>query len=215
MSAFIPKFSIVLTTYNREQYIERAILSVIQQTESNWELLVIDDGSTDNTEKLIQPYLNINQSVYYFKQENRGEVSAKNRGISLSCGEYITFLDSDDAYKMEHLQYRSQIINQHPMVDLLYGGVEVIGDEFVPDRRNKGRRIHLSDCVIGGTFFIKREVLFELGGFRTIDIGADADLFDRIVRAKKNTLKMNSPTYIYHREYEDSITHNYFQERKH
>ncbi|MEZ5037688.1 MAG: glycosyltransferase [Chitinophagales bacterium] len=214
MSTYIPKFSIVLTTYNREQYIERAILSVIQQTETNWELLIIDDGSIDNTEQVIQPYLNINQSIYYFKQENRGEALTKNRGISLSCGQYITFLDSDDAYKIEHLQYRSQILNQSPLLDFLYGGVEVIGDEFVPDRRNIGKKIHLSACVIGGTFFIKREVLFELGGFRKIEIGADADLFDRIARAKKKILKINYPTYIYHREYEDSITHNYFEEHK-
>ena len=205
----VPKFSIVLTTYNRMSLIERAILSVIHQTEKSWELLIIDDGSTDDTAKVVLPYLEKEATVFYFRQKNMGEVYAKNRGISLSCGAYITFIDSDDTYKPKHLEHRKQILNQHPEIDFLYGGVEIWGDEYVPDRNKEGKYIHLSNCIIGGTFFVKREALFALGGFDKLDIGADADLYDRAILANLNIMKTNYPSYIYNRKDNNSITHNY------
>jgi hypothetical protein len=131
---------------------------------------------------------------------------SKNEGINLATGRFISFLDSDDEYGPEHLHSRKTILIQNPSVSFLYGGVKVIGNQFVPDRFNPEKRIHLSECVIGGTFFIDRVTLLRLKGFKNILLGTDSDLFERAVIAGVLMKETGLPTYIYHHETEDSIT---------
>jgi len=94
-SSNIPLVSVVVTTYNRAWSIKRALQSVFDQTYTNWELIIIDDGSTDDTYSQIFPYLD-DSRVTYIYQHNQGVGAAKNRGIEHISGELITFLDSDD-----------------------------------------------------------------------------------------------------------------------
>lgn len=201
-------FSVIITTYNRALLLKRALESLIAQTEKDWEAIIIDDGSTDDTYDQIKLYLDNHPKIRYIKQNNQGTVSAKNAGIASSKGMFITFLDSDDEYALNHLETRREILEQNPNVEFLYGGARIIGNQYVPDRHDHSKLIHLSDCVIGGTFFIKKEVAIALRGFRPFPVGTDADLFERISKTKTVLLKTELPTYIYHRELEDSITHN-------
>lgn len=92
-----PVVSIVMPTYNVEKYISAAIVSVINQTYSDWELLVIDDGSTDNSNSVAQVYANKDLRIKVIKKENGGLSDARNYGIDLAKGKYIHFFDSDDA----------------------------------------------------------------------------------------------------------------------
>lgn len=207
-------FSVIITTYNRAALLNRALSSLIAQTEEDWEAFVIDDGSTDNTSMQIQYYLKNYPQIHYIKQSNQGAASAKNRGIAAAKGRFITFLDSDDEYMLNHLGARKLILVENPDVEFLYGGVKVIGNQYVPDRHNHGNRIHLSDCVIGGTFFIKREIAQALGGFKHFPVGMDADVFERINRLGVSSMKIHLPTYIYRREKEDSITHQCSKQAK-
>jgi hypothetical protein len=124
----------------------------------------------------------------------------------MASGRFISFLDSDDEYKTGHLQLRKAILKQNPLVDFLYGGVKIIGNQYVPDRFDHSKRINLNECVIGGTFFIERELLRRLKGFREIILGTDSDLFDRAAIAGAVMMETNIPTYIYHHENADSIT---------
>lgn len=87
-----PLVTIVITTYNHANYLPKSIQSALNQTYLNYEILVIDDGSTDNTKEIINNYPN----VIYFFQKNNGLSSARNTGISLAKGKYILFLDADD-----------------------------------------------------------------------------------------------------------------------
>lgn len=206
-----PKFSIILTTYNRSHLLVRALNSLTAQTFKDWEGIIIDDGSTDDTEEAVRGFVLKYDNIHYFKQENRGEAGAKNKGISLSCGQYISFLDSDDEYRNDHLETRNQILNRYPDIQILHGGVKVIGDEYVPDRKNPSRMIHLSECIIGGTFFIEQKAMQILDGLRNIPIGADSDLFERAVGMNMKISKTKFPTYIYHRTSQDSITHNFLK----
>ena len=205
----IPRFSIVLTTYNRAKLLERALNSLIHQKFENWEAIIVNDGSTDETEKIISPYLKTDARFHYHKQTNQGEAKAKNKGVELAKGEYISFLDSDDEYEINHLESRNNLLNLHPEVDLLHGGVQIIGDTYVPDKNNPEQLIHLSECIIGGTFFIRNSCISLLEGFKDIPLGTDSDLFDRAVENNMIILKTDLPTYIYHRTAKDSITHNY------
>jgi glycosyltransferase involved in cell wall biosynthesis len=92
-----PKVSVIIPTYNRKKLVVRAIKSVINQTYRNWELIIVDDGSTDNTKEAIKPFLE-NKKIKYFYQKNKGVCAARNLGIQKAKGEYIALLDSDDEY---------------------------------------------------------------------------------------------------------------------
>jgi len=201
-----PFFSIIITTFNRSDILKRALDSLIRQTEKDWEAIIIDDESTDNTSSLVLPYLITNRRIRYFVKSHSGEAMSKNEGINLASGRFISFLDSDDEYSPEHLYSRKAILTQNPSVSFLYGGVKVLGNQFVPDRFNPEKKIHLSECVIGGTFFIDRGTLLRLKGFKNILLGTDSDLFERAVIAGVMMKETGIPTYIYHHETEDSIT---------
>lgn len=208
-----PFFSIVITTYNRTNLLKRALSSLIQQIEADWEGIIVDDGSTDGTSEGIASFLASTHQISYYRQNNKGYVQAKNAGIFLAAGKYITFLDSDDEYHANHLSERKQILIKRPEIDLLHGGVEVIGSPYVPDRFNKGGMVHVKDCAIGGTFFIRNELAHRLHGFNPVRLGDDAEFLDRAKQIKANIVKIDLPTYVYHRENENSITNTLAAER--
>jgi glycosyltransferase involved in cell wall biosynthesis len=201
-----PFFSIIITTYNRANIIKRALDSLLSQTENDWEAIIIDDESKDETYTRVLPYLKANAAFRYFRISHRGEAMSKNKGINLSAGKFVSFLDSDDEYDPSHLRSRKAILLHDHSIRFLYGGVTVIGNQYVPDRFDINKRIHLSECSIGGTFFIERNTLIQLKGFRKIVLGTDADLFDRAVKEGISMKETRLPTYIYHHENEDSIT---------
>ena len=115
-----PKVSVIIPTYNRAQLLSRAIRSVLAQTYENFELIVVDDGSKDNTEEIIK---NFNDSrIKYFKHViNLGGSAARNTGIENSTGNYIAFLDSDDEWLEKKLELQIYAIENRPSED--WGGV--------------------------------------------------------------------------------------------
>ena len=206
--SFKYEVSVILTVYNRENYLKRCIDSLISQTFTNWELIAIDDGSTDNSLKILRAYEEKFPNIKVLYQENQKIAQSRNRGIFLSSGRYITFLDSDDEYAESHLLKRVEFLDNHPEIDLIYGGVEIIGNQYVRDKDNPQNFIHLSNCFIGGTFFGKRNVFIELGGFKNLEYSEDSDLIIR-AKSKFRIHKFELPTYIYHRELSDSLTNSY------
>jgi len=104
-------FSIILPTFNRAHIVENAIKSVLSQNYEKWELIIVDDGSSDDTKKVISKYLN--DQIRYHYQENAGESKARNTGIDLSNGDYIFFLDDDDYYLPGFLMEFYLEINKH------------------------------------------------------------------------------------------------------
>ncbi|MGL6100291.1 MAG: glycosyltransferase family 2 protein [Fusobacteriaceae bacterium] len=88
--------SIIVPVYNTEKYLTKCIKSILNQTYKNIEIIIIDDGSTDNCAKIIKKYLQNNKNIKYFKQRNQGQGVARNKGIQISQGKYIQFIDSDD-----------------------------------------------------------------------------------------------------------------------
>ena len=96
--------SIIVPMYNSERTIHRTIQSVLDQSYSGWELLLIDDGSTDNTKLICENYVKQNSKIMYVYKKNSGPSDTRNRGIELAKGDYISFLDSDDEYKANFLE---------------------------------------------------------------------------------------------------------------
>jgi glycosyltransferase involved in cell wall biosynthesis len=210
-----PFFSIVITTFNRSQLIKRALNSMVSQVETDWEAIIVDDESEDDTYSQVLPYLRSHNKIKYFRIVHGGEATAKNQGIKSSCGRFISFLDSDDEYDPIHLKSRKSILIQNPEVRFLYGGVKILGNQFVPDRTDPAKKINLANCAIGGTFFVERNTLKSLNGFKQILLGPDADLFERAKMNRITMMETKLPTYIYHHDTSDSITNKlYFDEER-
>ena len=201
-----PFFSVIIPTFNRKATISRAINSLLAQTETDWEAIIVDDGSTDDTYYELRPLLDQFENIKYLKQKNRGAAGSKNTGIQHAKGVFFTFLDSDDEYERTHLASRKKIIIENPGLQFLSGGLKIIGSPFVPDRFDATKKVHVDKCEIGGTFFIEKQLLYSLKGFNDILLGEDSDLFDRVAATGVSMIKTNLPTYIYHRETEGSVT---------
>ncbi len=117
-----PKVSVILPTYNRAHLIKRAIQSVLDQTYQNFEIIVVDDGSTDNTEEQVRSFNN--PKIRYIRyNENKGAAFARNAGIKASRGDYIAFQDSDDEWFPHKLQRQMEAFkNASPEVGVVYTG---------------------------------------------------------------------------------------------
>ena len=106
-------FSVIMPVYNGEKFIDDAINSVCAQTYDNWELIIVNDGSKDNTADVLKKY-EINSQIKIIHQENGGVSVARNTAISASKGEYIVFLDADDVWHTNHLEVMNELITEYP-----------------------------------------------------------------------------------------------------
>ena len=203
-----PKISVILTVYNRAHFLRRCIDSLLNQSFKDWELIIVDDGSNDNSIEILNEYELNYENIKVFQQENKKLPLSRNKGIELSEGEYITFLDSDDEYVKDHLLKRIEYMEMHPEIDLIHGGVNIIGDEYVRDKNNPHKFIHLSECTIGATFFGKRNVFIDLNGFKNLKYSEDSEFLERAEKKFKVT-KVEFNTYKYYRDSPDSITNSY------
>lgn len=96
--------SIIVPVYNSEKYIERCIVSVMKQTNPNWELIIVDDGSTDKSADIIDRIARNEKKIRYYYQNNSGAGMARNLGITKATGDYIAFLDSDDYLSKDYIE---------------------------------------------------------------------------------------------------------------
>lgn len=172
-----PSVSVIMPAYNAELYIREAIDSVIGQSYSNWELIIIDDGSTDTTSKIVEKCLVKDERIQYYYQENGKQGKARNLGISKSKGEYLAFLDADDLWLPEKLEIQlRQIIEKN--VDLVFSNSYFFDNYNIHDTSKK---LIVQDNIfydIGHlklfleknripilTVLVKREKVLEVGGF--------------------------------------------------
>lgn len=142
--------SIIMPAYNAESFIHEAINSVIDQTYSNWELIIIDDGSTDTTAKNVNEWLLKDKRIQYYYQENGKQGKARNFGISKSKGVYLAFLDADDLWMPEKLEIQLEEIKAKN-VDLVFSDSYIFNDKKVSKRNKKMNTLNM--------FFKGREAL--------------------------------------------------------
>jgi glycosyltransferase involved in cell wall biosynthesis len=195
-----PRVSIILCTYNRAHLVTRAIASVLTQSCQNWELIIIDDGSGDDTGQIIMPVVKSDPRITYVYHANQGLARSRNIGIALASGEYSTFLDSDDEYREQHLSVRLRVMEKELSPALIYGGIEYVGPvnrQYVADARRPGKRIHLSKCYASGTFFARTSLFKKLKGFRNLIFAEDLDFIRRARKKGLKIAKVEGPTYRY------------------
>lgn len=122
-----PLVSVVISTYNYAEYLPTAVESVLNQTYKNLEIIIVNDGSTDNTDEVIAPYLK-DERIKYIKQENVGQASAKNCGIRNSSGDYIAFLDADDYWREDKIEKQIDLFTADSSLGVVFTMAEWIAE---------------------------------------------------------------------------------------
>jgi len=164
-----PKITVYIPSHNYGKYLDRAIQSVQNQTMSDWELVVIDDGSTDNTRQVLKKYKNL-PKIRIIEQENKGLNVTNNIALRLANGKYIIRLDADDYFDENILLILSNVLDTKPNIDLVfpdYYHVDENGEVLEVVRRKKiGEEAELLDLPAHGAgTMIRREILLELKGY--------------------------------------------------
>ena len=118
--------SVVIPTYNCAKYVASALQSVLNQSYSNIEVIVVDDGSTDETIDVIKPFM---KDIVYIHQENTGLPGARNRGIKEASGEYVAFLDADDLWRKNKLEIQAQVLNSCPSIFIVFSDFSVFSED--------------------------------------------------------------------------------------
>jgi glycosyltransferase involved in cell wall biosynthesis len=199
-----PKISVLIASYNTPfKKLKRAIDSVIGQTFQDFEIILIDDGSNNDSEYKLLDFCRLHETrLLYIRQRNCGQSRAINRGVQISLGQYISILDADDEYLPDHLQ---SCIDHMKAYDLIASKTLTITDKaedyFVSDRYDKQKFVHVDDCILFATLFGKRKV-FKKIKFKD-DYGADAAFYDRAKELFK-VGKVDLRTYVYYRNNPDS-----------
>lgn len=170
----MPKVSVVIPTYNCDRLLGETINSVLHQTYLDFEVIVVDDGSTDRTAELVNNY---GKNVRYLYQENKGQGAARNAGMRMSNGVYIAFLDSDDIWLPTKLERQMSVIDSGSNVNFVYCDVEVFEhlsgarlffarQLFKPYQGNNiGSKLLLNNFIFSSTPIVKQKVFEKVGYF--------------------------------------------------
>ena len=165
--------SIVIPTYNRAHVLPRAIDSIIAQTYSNWELIIVDDGSHDDTEELVAEYMSKEPRIKFFKRPSnrlRGGNACRNIGAEHSAGEYITYLDSDDYYFPNRLLACAEFLERTTSDCIVSGrclednGIVTVGKSrpFLPKETSFDYLLSRTSLTATSTYVVKKTVLKEV-----------------------------------------------------
>ena len=183
-----PLVSVIIPTFNRVKLVPRAIKSILGQSYANFECIVVDDASTDDTKKVVNS-IKDERIIYLRHQENRHASAARNTGIKIARGEFIAFLDDDDEWLPEKLEKQVTLILQLPLkVGMVYCWMnyyenEKLINEHHPTIKGSVFPMVLDEQRLGGcpTLLIRKEVLAKIGEFdESIRRGNDGDLVRRI-----------------------------------
>ncbi len=186
-----PKVSVIMTSYNTADYIEKAILSILNQTHSNLELIVVDDCSTDSTHEIVSKIaLNDDRVKLYCFGENRGTYFAKNYGMTKSTGNIITFMDSDDTSDLKRIQIQLNHLDNY------------IGCVCKYERRDlKGNIVTSNGCrarIALISLMFRKELLKQIGYFDTVRTSADDEFRERIRTVYGQDSINTIPEILYH-----------------
>jgi len=202
--------SIIIPSYNRASTIANAVNSILNQTFSNWELIIVDDGSTDNTQNIVKSYSD--ERIFYYYQTNQGVCTARNYGASVASGEYLVFLDSDDYVTTNWLQDFYDEIQK--------SGATIVCCNSIVKSINAVDHI----AFLAGNFTVKKELFLKAGKYdENLKFGENTELKWRldaenptIVTIEKNNFFYdNSQSNNGNKKKENQIEFSYYVLKKH
>ncbi|MEA3314362.1 MAG: glycosyltransferase family A protein [Campylobacterota bacterium] len=179
----------IIPTYNRAGFLNKTINSVLNQTIQPNEIIVVDDGSCDNTKDILEEFISKSQIIYIY-QENKGVSSARNIGIKNAKYEWITFLDSDDIWELDKLEKQIDFHNKNKDIFFSYTGeLWLFNNKIIKQKEHQEKRDgfcfeeHLENTLIGAsTIMIKKSLFYEVGVFdESLEVCEDYDLWLRVL----------------------------------
>lgn len=208
-------FSIIIPAFNRGKTIERTLQSVYIQSADDAEVIIVDDGSTDNTKDILTEYIHKRGLKYYY-QTNQGVSAARNTGVANANGKYLIFLDSDDTVKFNWLNdYREKILQQD--FDILYCGIErVKGDKVVgtTSPKNPYNNGIAYGNFIPGSFCVKKVFFDQSGGYdAAISYSENTELSFRLKTLKPSEAFIDAFNLEYQLS-ESSLSKNWLNRKK-
>lgn len=193
--AMPPQVSVIIPAYNGERFIAEAIDSVLHQTCTDWELIAIDDGSTDRTRQVLAAY---GDRIQVIAQTNQGVATARNRGWQTAQGEWIAFFDQDDVWRSDKLALQLQTANNHPQAGIVHSGWRLVDAQRRPLSEVKPwqnfPKLDLVGWVTGmpvllSAMLIRRSWIDRVGGLQThYRQACDVDLVQRLALAGCETV---------------------------
>ena len=203
------KVSVIIPAYNMGDTIERTIHSVLSQTHSDLEVIVVDDGSTDDTNNIIRKLEDEDGRITYARQENRGRSSACNRGIKQVMGDFIVFLDADDTLPLDSIEKRVVAMESKPELDAVFANTCYLDEEGnvyaikIPPKISNPIKLAKSFLSRPTTPFHPMSVMYTKKAFEkagvfdhTMKRGQDIDLMIRLLRTC-NVGYVNAEVYNY------------------
>jgi glycosyltransferase involved in cell wall biosynthesis len=176
----LPAISIITPTFNRAQFLNRMIGSVLNQSFQNWELIILDDGSTDHTSEVVQAFKD--SRIIYFYLTHSGAGDKRNMGIDIAKSSYITFLDSDDEAMPNWLEkIHRMIVKRYSLISCGYERIEANNANYFVFPQNMGD-INVKINFKSGTLCIYKKILIEIGGFdSSLPSGLNTDLILKVL----------------------------------
>ena len=207
------KVSVLMPVFNAEKYLRKAIDSVILQTEKKWELILVDDGSTDNSFDIVSSYQD--ERIKYFKKEHSGIVDTLNFGLSKCAGKYVARMDSDDISKSERLEKQIKFMEDNNLVlsgtfsEMIDCLDNIIGNiEYLPIENKKIKLFSLiHNPFIHPSIIFNRNIIIRNGGYRNFKHVEDYELWTRIIY--KNKIANLPERLISYRIHDKQITKRY------
>ena len=207
-----PLVSVIIPAYNRERYLSQAIESVLAQSYRPIEIIVVDDGSTDNTAQTIIKYDN----VRYLWQQNQGVASARNKGISAACGEIIAFLDSDDVWPQDRLTLAVRHLHKFPESGYVLGKqIMFVEPGAVAPPWVKPEWLAVpQDASNTGVLVVRKETFDRVGLFNTEY--SESEDTEWLVRAKEKGVRMSriQEVFVLARIHEENLSNKMMHRRK-
>lgn len=209
----MPLFSVIIPFYNKAPYVSKTVESVIEQTYKDWELVMVDDGSTDGSSEIVAGFSDPRIQTVRL-EKNAGVSNARNKGVSIATAPYITFLDADDWWEPTFLAEMAGLIERHPEAGLYSTGYYIVKhgqrrvaptglDSTFQEEEIDYCALYASSlcmplCI--GTVCLPRKVFDEQHGFNpALHLGEDFDLWLRIVSHYK-TVVLNKPLFSYNQD---------------
>lgn len=149
-----PKVSIIIPCYNQEGFIKEALQSVLDQTYQNWECLVTDDGSQDNSAAVIKSFSEKDDRIKYFYQENAGVSAARNNGLRHATGKYLLMLDGDDVLNPRGVEEAVKEFEKDPELLVVFSDTTSFGEGIEPKSSNSAPQFGLKDLLLTNRLFI-------------------------------------------------------------
>lgn len=188
--------SVIIPAYKAGQYIRETIQAVLEQTHTNLELIIVDDGSPDNQAEVIVPIVASDARVQYIKQKNGGVSSARNHGYRLSKGSFLAFLDADDIWLPDNLELKLAKFANDSDVGLVHSDMAIMdGHSQLTGATKSGKEGYILEDLLSwngtcvptpSSILVKREVVEKVGGFDLeLSNAADQEFFFRVANAYK------------------------------